>query len=162
MNTLRRGAVAALLAGAIAASPTFAIAGDHDHHRDRREHRDDRDVQAVPRREAREEYREWRRDDRRVVRVEPRYDASRYYQYDERRYPARPLGANDRIYRGLDDRYYCRHSDGTTGLIIGGVAGGVLGNVIAPGDSKTLGTLIGAGGGALLGRAIDQKRVICK
>jgi len=30
------------------------------------------------------------------------------------------------------------------------VAGGVLGNIIAPGGSKTLGTIIGAGGGFLL------------
>jgi uncharacterized protein YcfJ len=72
------------------------------------------------------------------------------------------LGRNDRIYRGSDDRYYCRRDDGTTGLIIGGVAGGVLGNIIAPGSSKTIGTLIGAGAGALIGRAIDDRDVVCR
>ena len=40
--------------------------------------------------------------------------------------------------------------------------GGVLGNVIAPGDSKTLGTIIGAGGGALLGREIDRGDIVCR
>lgn len=83
------------------------------------------------------------------------YDAGRYYRED-RRYRERQLSANDRVYRGQDGRYYCRHNDGTTGLIIGGVAGGVLGNIIAPGGSEVLGTLLGAAGGALAGRAIDK------
>ena len=90
------------------------------------------------------------------------YDPARYYVRDDRAYRVRRLGSRDRIYRGSDDRYYCRRGDGTTGLIIGGVAGGVLGNVIAPGESKTIGTLIGAGGGALLGRAIDRNHVSCR
>ncbi|WP_313535335.1 glycine zipper 2TM domain-containing protein [Sphingomonas sp.] len=71
----------------------------------------------------------------------------------------RRLGRNDRIYRGRDGRTYCRRSDGTTGLVIGGVAGGVLGNVVGGG---TLGTLLGAGGGALLGRQVDRGNVKCK
>lgn len=38
----------------------------------------------------------------------------------------------------------CR-SDGTTGLIVGGMAGGVLGSIICPGGSKTVGAILGAG-----------------
>jgi hypothetical protein len=38
----------------------------------------------------------------------------------------------------------------------------VLGNIITPGGSKTLGTILGAGAGALLGRAIDDGNVICR
>ena len=72
------------------------------------------------------------------------------------------LRDNDRIYRGKDGRYYCKKPDGTTGLIIGGLAGGVLGNIIAPGGSKTLGTILGAAGGALAGRAIDRSNIRCK
>jgi len=89
------------------------------------------------------------------------YDAGRYYR-DDRRYRERRLGRNDRIYRGQDGRYYCRRSDGTTGLIIGGIAGGVLGNIIAPGGSETLGTLLGAAGGAIAGRAIDKDNARCR
>ena len=89
------------------------------------------------------------------------WDASKHYRHDERRYRARRLGRNDRIYRGSDDRYYCKRDDGTTGLIVGGITGGVLGNVIAPGGSKTLGTIIGAGAGALIGRAIDDGDIVC-
>jgi len=72
------------------------------------------------------------------------------------------LRDNDRIYRGDDGRYYCKKPDGTTGLIVGGLAGGVLGNIIAPGGSKTLGTILGAAGGALAGRAIDRSNIRCK
>src|SRR5215203_6025556 len=49
------------------------------------------------------------------------YDASRYYR-DDPRYQERRLGANDEVYRGSDGRYYCKRSDGTTGLIIGAAA----------------------------------------
>jgi hypothetical protein len=97
-------------------------------------------------------------------RADPRYGgyyADRYYR-DDRSYKARRLGANDRVYRGRDGRYYCRRDDGTTGLIIGGIAGGLLGNTIAPGGSKTLGTILGGGAGALLGRSIDRDGVTCR
>jgi outer membrane lipoprotein SlyB len=83
------------------------------------------------------------------------YYADNYYRSD-RRYREYQLGQNDRVYRGRDGRYYCRRSDGTTGLIVGGVAGGILGNIIAPGDSKTLGTVLGAIGGAAVGAAADS------
>lgn len=83
------------------------------------------------------------------------YYADNYYRSD-RRYRERRLGNNDRLYRGRDGKYYCRRSDGSTGLIVGGIAGGALGNIIAPGDSKTVGTVIGAIGGAAAGAAIDS------
>ncbi len=84
------------------------------------------------------------------------YYADRYYREDNRRYRERRLGANDRVYRGQDGRYYCRRPDGTTGLVVGGIVGGVLGNLIAPGGSKVLGTLLGGAGGAIAGNAIDK------
>lgn len=85
------------------------------------------------------------------------WDPARHYRGDRHR--ERRMGRNDRIYRGGDGRYYCKRNDGTTGLVIGGVAGGLLGNAIG-GD--TLGTLLGAGGGALLGRSIDRGNVKCR
>ena len=89
------------------------------------------------------------------------YYADRYYR-DDARYAERVLNDDDRIYVGQDGRYYCRRNDGTTGLIVGGIAGGVLGTLIAPGGSKTLGAIIGAGAGALAGREIDRSSVRCK
>lgn len=97
-------------------------------------------------------------------RPDPRYgdyDAGRYYR-DDRRYRERRLSRDDRIYRGRDGRYYCRRDDGTTGLIVGAIAGGVFGNIVAPGDSKTLGTILGAGAGAAIGASVDQGDVRCR
>ena len=89
------------------------------------------------------------------------YDAGRYYSNNPR-YRERTLQRNDRVYRGTDGRYYCRRNDGTTGLILGAIAGGILGNIIAPGDSQTLGTLLGAGGGAAIGRSIGRNGARCR
>ncbi|WP_234024790.1 glycine zipper 2TM domain-containing protein [Tsuneonella amylolytica] len=97
-------------------------------------------------------------------RPDPRYGnyyANRYYRADPR-YRSYTLGENDRIYAGDDGRYYCRRSDGSTGLVVGGVAGGVLGNVIAPGGSKTLGTILGAAAGAAAGASIQKGSTRCQ
>lgn len=86
-----------------------------------------------------------------------------YYRGDYRTsyrnggYYGEPVYANTRTWRGDDGRYYCRRSDGTTGLIVGGVAGALIGREVAGrrGD-RTVGAILGAAGGALLGRAIDR------
>ena len=83
------------------------------------------------------------------------YDAYRYYREDSR-YQERRLGPDDEVYRGSDGRYYCKRNDGTTGLVIGGVGGAVLGNVIDGGRNRVAGTLIGGALGALVGKSIDQ------
>jgi uncharacterized protein YcfJ len=56
-----------------------------------------------------------------------------------------------RHYRG------CRTS-GTTGLIVGGAAGALLGREVDRRGDRATGTILGAAGGALLGREIDRKR----
>lgn len=88
------------------------------------------------------------------------YQASRYYR-DGSYYQDRRLTYQDRIFRGSDGRYYCRRNDGTTGLIIGALGGGLLGNAIAPNGSKTLGAILGGVGGALIGRSIGRDGVQC-
>jgi hypothetical protein len=143
--------------------------------------RQQRDVDRA-RQEYQQDARDWRYSDKRRYqenrrnsahwirgrhygwdRPDPRYNgyyADKYYRSGN--YRVRQLGANDRIYRGNDNRYYCRRSDGTTGLIIGAVGGGVLGNVIAPGASKTLGSIFGGGLGAILGASVDRNNVTCR
>ncbi|HWK36105.1 hypothetical protein [Sphingomonas sp.] len=106
--------------------------------------------------------RNWQRYD--WNRPDPSYNgyyANRYYR-DDQRYRERRLGRNDRIYAGEDGRYYCRRSDGSTGLIVGGIAGGALGAIIAPGRSSVLGALIGGAAGAAAGTAIDRDNVRCR
>ncbi|WP_436812489.1 glycine zipper 2TM domain-containing protein [Sphingomonas sp. DT-204] len=83
------------------------------------------------------------------------YDPARYYRPGNEERVLRP---DDRVYAGEDGRYYCKRSDGTTGLIVGGAAGGILGNVIDGGHSRTVGTLLGGAIGALAGRSIDQQQ----
>ena len=58
-----------------------------------------------------------------------------------------------------DYRWQGDRNDGTTGLVIGAIGGGLLGNAVG---GNTLGTLLGAGGGALLGRSIDRGNVRCR
>lgn len=85
------------------------------------------------------------------------YDAARYYRSGSN-YRERTLSAEERVYAGNDGRYYCKRNDGTTGLIVGGATGGILGNVIDGGHSRAVGTLLGGAVGALAGRAIDQNQ----
>jgi hypothetical protein len=86
-----------------------------------------------------------------------KWDAA--HSYDGRRGPERPLTREDYVHRGSDGRYYCRRSDGTTGLVVGGLGGAALGGAIG-GDA--LGALIGAAGGAVLGDSIDRHKVRCR
>ena len=71
-----------------------------------------------------------------------------------------PVSAADardrREWRGRDGRVYCKKSNGTTGTIIGGVGGALLGRTVDTRGDRTVGTLGGAVLGGLAGRAIDK------
>lgn len=93
---------------------------------------------------------------------DPDYDPARDYRSGN--YQERVLTQDDRVYRGNDGRYYCKRSDGTTGLIVGAAAGGLFGNIIAGRRSSTVGTLLGAIAGGAAGASIDrnQQQVRCR
>jgi hypothetical protein len=61
-------------------------------------------------------------------------------------------------WRGRDGRTYCRKSNGTTGLIVGAAGGALLGRAIDTRGERTTGTILGAVGGGLLGKEVDSKR----
>ena len=82
-----------------------------------------------------------------VLPVEPVEAQSRYYRNGNYYGPT---------WRGRDGRIYCRRSNGTVGLIVGGAAGALIGREIDGGRSRTAGTIIGAAAGALLGREIAR------
>lgn len=183
MKITLKSTLAALSLGAMALTGTVATAQGYgrDHHREWRD-RDDRGDRGD---------RHWRDRDHRDWKRDGRHDNGRHkghwkrpggvvYSYDwnrpDRRYGSRyrpdryyrsgyePIRVTrgTRIYRGYDDRYYCRRSDGTTGLIVGAALGGLLGGQLDRGYSNTAGVLIGAGAGALLGREIDRGGLNCR
>lgn len=63
-----------------------------------------------------------------------------------------------REWRGHDGRMYCRKSDGTTGLVVGAAGGALLGRAIDSEGDRATGTIVGAAAGALIGKSIDSKR----
>ncbi|MBI0475563.1 glycine zipper 2TM domain-containing protein [Sphingomonas sp. MA1305] len=88
--------------------------------------------------------------------------AQRYYgdRYYDRGYGDNRGYYQDRVYRG-DRGYYRDRGDrrcnsGTTGTIVGAIAGGLLGRTIDTRGDRTLGTVLGAGAGALAGRAVER------
>ncbi len=78
--------------------------------------------------------------------------------YRDRDYRGRDDNYRGNEWRGRDGRTYCKKSDGTTGLIIGGVGGALAGRAIDTRGERTTGTLLGAAAGALIGKSIDSKR----
>jgi hypothetical protein len=160
MNKFLRTAVAALLIGSTFGITTTASAQPGWQDRDRsRDHRGP-DRVVVQKRVVK----------KRIVnnydynRPDPRYRgyyAERYYRGGNGYAPVR-VTRQTRVYRGNDNRYYCRRSDGTTGLIVGAALGGVIGNQLDRGGSNLLGTLLGAGAGGLLGREVDRGGVSCR
>ena len=82
-------------------------------------------------------------------------DHDRRYDDYGRYYEPRRISRNDRMWRGNDGRYYCKRDNGTTGLVIGAGVGALAGD-------KTLGAIIGAVGGGLIGREIDRGSLNCR
>ena len=80
-------------------------------------------------------------------------DARARYDADRERMASRYDGPT---WRGADGQVYCKRRDGTTGTIIGGVAGALLGRAIDGGRHRAVGTILGGGAGALAGRAVEQ------
>tara|TARA_E500000305_G_C3966041_1_gene209559 strand:+ start:604 stop:990 length:387 start_codon:yes stop_codon:yes gene_type:complete len=86
----------------------------------------------------------------------------RVYDDRGRYYEPRRLRRGDSYWRGDDGRYYCKRDNGTTGLIIGAAGGAFLGRALDGGRDKTTGTILGAAVGALLGREIDRGELRCR
>ena len=90
-----------------------------------------------------------------------RAKADKYDRYG-RYYEPRRISRSDRVWRGRDGRYYCERDNGTTGLIIGAAGGALLGRAIDSRGERATGTILGAAAGALLGREIDRGEARCR
>lgn len=67
-----------------------------------------------------------------------------------------------RYWRGDNGRYYCRRGDGTVGLLIGGVAGALVGRSIDTRGERATGTILGAAAGALIGNEVAKGPTRCR
>lgn len=67
-----------------------------------------------------------------------------------------------RIWRDSHGRLRCKRPNGTTGLIVGAAGGALVGRAIDTHGERATGTILGAAAGALIGRSIDRSRVRCR
>ena len=69
---------------------------------------------------------------------------------------------NGKIWKDSKGRLRCKRSNGTTGLIVGAAGGALVGRAIDTRGERATGTILGAAAGALLGREVDRSRVRCR
>ena len=67
-----------------------------------------------------------------------------------------------KVWQDSRGRYRCRRSNGTTGLIVGAAGGALVGRAVDTHGERATGTILGAAAGALIGRSIDRSRVRCR
>ena len=67
-----------------------------------------------------------------------------------------------RVWQDSQGRYRCKRSNGTTGLIVGAAGGALVGRAVDTHGERATGTIHGAAAGALIGRSIDRSRVRCR
>ncbi|TPE61088.1 glycine zipper 2TM domain-containing protein [Sandaracinobacter neustonicus] len=147
---------------------------------DRREWRDDRPHRHDDRRSRSNSYQQnqayyqgyrdgWRAENRRDQRQQYRgnygWQQPVYGNSYNNRYPTyrgATVQGSQPYWWGSNGQVHCRRQDGTTGLVVGALAGGTLGNMIAKQGDKTLGSVIGGTLGAVLGNEIAKGSARCR
>lgn len=82
--------------------------------------------------------------------------------------PAVPAAAQSggyydgRVWRDSHGRLRCKRPNGTTGLIVGAAGGALVGRAIDTRGERATGTILGAAAGALLGREVERSRYRCR
>jgi outer membrane lipoprotein SlyB len=67
-----------------------------------------------------------------------------------------------KVWRDSSGRLRCKRPDGTTGLIVGAAGGALVGRAIDTHGERATGTILGAAAGALLGREIERSHYRCR
>ena len=67
-----------------------------------------------------------------------------------------------RMWQDSRGQWRCKRSNGTTGLIVGAAGGALIGRAVDTRGERATGTILGAAAGALLGRSVDRSRVRCR
>ena len=82
--------------------------------------------------------------------------------------PAVPASAYDggyysgKVWRDSDGRLRCKRPNGTTGLIVGAAGGALIGRAIDTKGERATSLILGAAAGALVGRQLDRSRYRCR
>ena len=77
--------------------------------------------------------------------------------------PAMAQGYHGKTWRDSQGRMRCKRPNGTTGLIVGAAGGALIGRAIDTRGERATGTIIGAAAGALLGRRVERgSRARCR
>jgi len=71
-------------------------------------------------------------------------------------------GYHGATWRDQQGRLRCKRPNGTTGLIVGAAGGALLGRAVDTRGERATGTIIGAAAGALLGRQVERGRSRCR
>jgi outer membrane lipoprotein SlyB len=75
---------------------------------------------------------------------------------------AHESGYNGKVWRDSQGRLRCKRPNGTTGLIVGAAGGALVGRAIDTRGERATGTILGAAAGALLGREVERGRTRCR
>ena len=83
--------------------------------------------------------------------------------------PAMPTAASahstyyhGQTWRDSQGRLRCKRPNGTTGLIVGAAGGALVGRAIDTHGERATGTILGAAAGALIGRQVERGRSRCR
>ena len=67
-----------------------------------------------------------------------------------------------KTWRDSQGRLRCKRPNCTTGLIVGAAGGALIGRAVDTRGSRATGTILGAAAGALIGRELDRNRMKCR
>ena len=67
-----------------------------------------------------------------------------------------------KTWRDGQGRLRCKRPNGTTGLIVGAAGGALVGRAIDTRGERATGTILGAAAGALIGRSVERGRSRCR
>lgn len=67
-----------------------------------------------------------------------------------------------KTWRDSHGRLRCKRPNGTTGLIVGAAGGALVGRAVDTRGERATGTILGAAAGALIGRSVERGRVRCR
>jgi len=71
-------------------------------------------------------------------------------------------GYHGKMWQDSRGQWRCKRPNGTTGLIVGAAGGALIGRAVDTRGERATGTILGAAAGALIGREIDRSRVRCR